>query len=522
MAVCRMVCFLYGIILIIHLYYPLYITKAQGSSPTLTASSSILSVTDSVDLSCAVSGSLPLSHCIFSLADKEANKYKVPTCQLSFTGEELLTWSDLVRLPATVRVKCYTADEPSQHSRSVSVSVTASTTVAPPLKPNLKISPAVLRESSTVQMTCEVPQSQSASLCVFSLDGIAAAPYSYKSCHISLSGVQIQKWTHQSSPLEAKVGCYYLTAESAENIKSSLSVLVSLTVLDRLQKPNITVRHDGSIAIGCDIPKHFGEATRCQLYTGDESKPYIRIKTSKSASGDVSCQFTVNEDDLFRRLPSVGSRGVSCDYTVNTEPPSLSPRSDPYNFKVATATETPTATSTLTSTTKIPATATFPSSSGPAVTSTSLRDYSTRLHSTQHAKGSFAFGPWISVPVVALAVGLFLVVLTTACLCSKRHKHTRSLNTTYWRSDSVRFGPNNIKQLDKEGDSSLLAVSETSGADLKIHAGEDVSKACHVYSTIPDTLEVPSRQDTTYSLAQAQKDPDTTQQSMAYSFVQNV
>ncbi|XP_062401304.1 uncharacterized protein LOC134092449 [Sardina pilchardus] len=269
--------------------------------------------------------------------------------------------------------------------------------------------------------------------------------------------------------------------------------------------------------------------------------------TLKSASGDVSCQFTVNKDDLFRRLPSVGSRGVSCDYTVNTEPPSLSPRSDPYNFKAATTTAatargstttlTSTATSTLTSTTKIPATVIFPSSSGPAATTTAATARGTTtsfpsssgpdpavststLLSIQSGKDPFPFGPWTRVAVVALVVGLFLVVLKAACLCSKRHKHTRSQNTTYGRNDSARFGPNNIKQLDKEGDRSPLAISETSGADLKIHAEEDVSKACHVYNTIPDTLDIPSRQDTTYSLAKAQKDPDTTQKTMTYSLAQ--
>ncbi|XP_076125347.1 uncharacterized protein LOC143104899 [Alosa pseudoharengus] len=258
--------------------------------------------------------------------DKEANTYKTPSCQLSLTGEELMRWSGLVTLPAIVKMNGYAADKPSQ-----SVSVTVKETHAAPSKPHLKISPAVLRESSTVQMTCEVPQSQSASLCLFYLDGIEAAPYSHPSCQMSLSGVQILQWTRQSSPLEAKVGCNYLI--EGERTPSDHSDYVSLTVLDRLQKPNIKVLHDGFISIVCDIPKHFGEATDCQLYTGDKHQFYLKTKTSKSASGDQSCQFTVNKDDLFRRLQSMRSRGVSCDYTVNTEPPSLSPRSDPYNFK---------------------------------------------------------------------------------------------------------------------------------------------------------------------------------------------
>ncbi|XP_076123804.1 uncharacterized protein LOC143103846 isoform X2 [Alosa pseudoharengus] len=532
MAVCRMVCFLYAIVFIIHPYCPFHFTKAQGLSPTLTASSYIVSERDSVDLSCAVSRPPPLSDCIFSLVDKEANTYKASSCQLSLTGEDLMRWSGLVSLPAIVKINCYAADKPSQQSQPVSVIVKAP--APPPPKPNLKISPAVLRESSTVQMTCEVPQSQSASLCLFYLDGIEAAPYNDPSCQMSLSGVQIQQWTRQSSPLEAKVGCYYHT--EGERTPSDHSDYVSLTVLDILQKPNIKVFHDGVISIDCDIPKHFGEATDCQLYTGDKHQFYLKTKTSKSASGDLFCQFTVNKDDLFRRLQSVRSRGVSCDYTLNTEPPSLSPRSDPYNFTAATTTATTTcettvtstttstltstttvtstAISTLTSTTKIPAKTKYPSSSVSAV-STSLRDYQ-----TQPAKDSFTFGPWLSVPAVVLAVGLFLGVLTAACLCSKRHKHTRSQNATYWRSDSIRFGPNDIKQPDTGGDRSLLGISETSGGDLKKDSEQDVSNPCHVYSTIPDTLDVSTQQGPTYSLAQAGRDPHTTQQNPTYSLAQ--
>ncbi|XP_076125348.1 uncharacterized protein LOC143104900 [Alosa pseudoharengus] len=277
MAVCRMVCFLYAIVFIIHPYCPFHFTKAQGLSPTLTASSYIVSERDSVDLSCAVSRPPPLSDCIFSLVDKEANTYKASSCQLSLTGEDLMRWSGLVSLPAIVKINCYAADKPSQQSQPVSVIVKAP--APPPPKPNLKISPAVLRESSTVQMTCEVPQSQSASLCLFYLDGIEAAPYNDPSCQMSLSGVQIQQWTRQSSPLEAKVGCYYHT--EGERTPSDHSDYVSLTVLDILQKPNIKVLHDGFISIVCDIPKHFGEATDCQLYTGDERQSYLKTKTSK-------------------------------------------------------------------------------------------------------------------------------------------------------------------------------------------------------------------------------------------------
>ena len=79
--------------------------------------------------------------------------------------------------------------------------------------------------------------------------------------------------------------------------------------------------------IACEIPKQSWNVTGCQLYTGHGENFYLTAKIQK-ASGN--CHFySVDENDLFRRLQSVGSGEVSCDYTVNTEPSSLSPRSDP-------------------------------------------------------------------------------------------------------------------------------------------------------------------------------------------------
>ena len=105
-------------------------------------------------------------------------------------------------------------------------------------------------------------------------------------------------------------------------------------LIDHLQKPMVSVHHDRTdmqFVIVCEIPKQSWNVTGCQLYTGHGENFYLTAKIQK-ASGN--CNFySVDENDLFRRLQSVGSREVSCDYTVNTEPSSLSPRSDPYTIQ---------------------------------------------------------------------------------------------------------------------------------------------------------------------------------------------
>ena len=103
-------------------------------------------------------------------------------------------------------------------------------------------------------------------------------------------------------------------------------------LIDNLQKPMVSVAHDRTdmqFVIVCEIPKQSWNVTGCQFYTGHGENLY---PTAKIASGNCHL-YSVDEDDLFRRLQSVGSGEVSCDYTVNTEPSSLSPRSDPYTIQ---------------------------------------------------------------------------------------------------------------------------------------------------------------------------------------------
>ncbi|XP_048111466.1 uncharacterized protein LOC125302352 [Alosa alosa] len=105
-----------------------------------------------------------------------------------------------------------------------------------------------------------------------------------------------------------------------------------------LQKPIVSIQHDLAhiqFHIVCEIPNQSWNVTSCQLYTGHEEEFYLKVEKKKN------CHFYVEENDLFSRLQSVRSRGVSCDYTVNTEPPSLSPRSDDYTIQRFQTTNTP-------------------------------------------------------------------------------------------------------------------------------------------------------------------------------------
>lgn len=91
-------------------------------------------------------------------------------------------------------------------------------------------------------------------------------------------------------------------------------------------KPQINVNPataDGTVYINCRISQKNDNNISCYLYTGDTPEPF----TSSWTTGDV-CHFYIHNTDLQKPLESAPSKELSCDYTVNTDPPTRSPRSN--------------------------------------------------------------------------------------------------------------------------------------------------------------------------------------------------
>lgn len=93
-----------------------------------------------------------------------------------------------------------------------------------------------------------------------------------------------------------------------------------------LQKPGLIISHNRAhklFAIACEIPAQTWNVTRCHLNTEQELDLSPQKKTQH-------CLFHLEENDLFSRLGSLKIKEVTCNYTVNTQPPSVSPPSDPH------------------------------------------------------------------------------------------------------------------------------------------------------------------------------------------------
>ena len=101
------------------------------------------------------------------------------------------------------------------------------------------------------------------------------------------------------------------------------------------QKPKMTLQHfhHDHVLFTCSLPGSANRDTRCNLYFGEASEPVVTTKVRrKTTTNQWICQFSVTIDDLLSRLRLVQQHDASCDYSLGSEPTSLSPRSDRYSL----------------------------------------------------------------------------------------------------------------------------------------------------------------------------------------------
>ncbi|CAM4731662.1 unnamed protein product [Leuciscus chuanchicus] len=197
--------------------------------------------------------------------------------------------------------------------------------------PAVKVSPDVLRESSSVKMICETPADVTVKQCHFYRNSEQKNIKVSPSCELDLTGAEVLRCADVKSPASVDIYCFYTITENGIDKPSSHSPAVTVTVLGSLQKPSISVSdNDVQINIACEIPLSVGADLTCSLYTEDVL--LHRSVSQKRQSGENHlCMFYLTHSELFTR--SVNSRNLSCDYYINTEPEIRSPRSDTHTIR---------------------------------------------------------------------------------------------------------------------------------------------------------------------------------------------
>ncbi|XP_042161204.1 uncharacterized protein LOC121840668 [Oncorhynchus tshawytscha] len=464
-----------------------YLKGKDLPQPSLTVIPAVIKEKDSVQLNCQTPPSV--SECYFKMAGQV--EFTLPSpCQQTLTGRLLVRWTGQSS-PAEVKIQCQYSAKGSQFRSIYSESSTVTITDLP----QLTVSSTVIRETESVQLSCETPPSLPVSHCYFYIEGRKNLPDS--SCTQTITGTELLKRADQTFPDVVKVTCYYAVRRSHT---SPFSDPVSVTVLD--PKPDITVHLDEDFTIICLIHESLSPDTTCSLYVGEESQPSftapIMKRKATSASKQWFCQFTPKHSDLISGLQSVRRKEVSCDYRLSSGPNSLShavmgtalhiiklfyrydtslntnawdhqhngfdSRSWVYfaaQHDILTVTSTLIPDTTVRPTTSLtspltPSTAVNPTSGGqsstesvlgltsPLAPSTAVNPTSGGQSSTEsdvesNSQQSILVGQlWQAAVSVASGVGVFLVVLTAVCLC-RRTKKTNSQRPTARQDDHRQY-----------------------------------------------------------------------------------
>ncbi|XP_051272388.1 uncharacterized protein LOC127372547 isoform X2 [Dicentrarchus labrax] len=200
------------------------------------------------------------------------------------------------------------------------------------LPPKLKVNSPVITETDSVTLSCEAPSSVSVSQCYFYT--VSGGNVRSSSCMKRLTGTELLLMSHQSSPAEVEVKCYYTVKVEDLDSPSPHSNISTITI--HSQTPQMSLQHfDGEyVLFVCSLPGSANHDTRCNLYFGEESDPVVTttIWKKRSSTNQWFCQFIVTTDDLLKRLSLVKQGNASCDYSLGSEPNSLSPRSDRYRL----------------------------------------------------------------------------------------------------------------------------------------------------------------------------------------------
>ncbi|KAI3368096.1 hypothetical protein L3Q82_007799 [Scortum barcoo] len=245
------------------------------------------------------------------------------SCLKTLTGTELLKISHQSS-PAEVKVTCFYLNMyPSPESDVSSIIIRTS------LPPKLIVNPPVINETDSVTLNCQTPSSVSVSQCYFHIvRGEAARHFS---CLKTLTGTELLKMSHKSSPAEVEVMCFYTVKFGETDSPSPHSDTSSITI--HSETPQMSLQHFPGeyVLFTCSLPGPANHDTRCNLYFGEASDPVLtkNIWKERSSTKQWFCQFIVTVDYLLSRLRLVQQSDASCDYTLGS---SLSPRSDGYNL----------------------------------------------------------------------------------------------------------------------------------------------------------------------------------------------
>nr|XP_020507555.1 uncharacterized protein LOC109997410 isoform X2 [Labrus bergylta] len=130
------------------------------------------------------------------------------------------------------------------------------------LPPALTVDPAVITETDSVTVNCQLP-SVSVSMCYFLI--MRQRPAKALPCLQTLTGTELLKMSHQSSPAEVKVTCFYLSgSQSPESAETSIIIRTSHPPKLTVNPP--VINETDSVTVHCQPPPSVS-VSKCFFFT---------------------------------------------------------------------------------------------------------------------------------------------------------------------------------------------------------------------------------------------------------------
>ncbi|XP_035858269.1 uncharacterized protein LOC116050260 [Sander lucioperca] len=210
-----------GQLLLVILMYSFSEIKAQALlPPNLTVNPPVITQTETVTLNCQTPSHLTLSECYFRMVRGQTGK-SFP-CLQTLTGTELLKMAHQSS-SAEVQVTCFYLHVSRSPDSDPSFII-----IRTLLPSKLTVNPAMIDETGSATLNCQTPSSVSVSMCYFfSLSG---GNFRGLSCLQTLTGTELLKMAHQSSPAEVQVTCFYTIKVGEKSYPSPHSDTLSITI----------------------------------------------------------------------------------------------------------------------------------------------------------------------------------------------------------------------------------------------------------------------------------------------------
>ncbi|XP_023180465.1 uncharacterized protein LOC111605827 isoform X1 [Xiphophorus maculatus] len=189
---------------------------------------------------------------------------------------------------------------------------------------------SLIKDTDSVTLSCRAPARVSVHQCYFYVNG---GTQTHFPCIKTFTGTELLWMRKKSLPSVAEVRCFYTVNYGTVNSPSPHSDVSYITIS---LKPQITVnyRKGQSAFVTCFLPGSVKQDTTCNLYFGESSRPAAATIISKTRSriNQWFCWTEIQENEFLRHLGLAEQKEASCDYRLERDGKSLSPRSDPYRL----------------------------------------------------------------------------------------------------------------------------------------------------------------------------------------------